>query len=56
MTLDSKTSTPEPPNTDKVIDSDYETYTTEKLLGDYYKAKIEHNHPNLHMIWEIVKE
>ena len=30
--------------------------TTEKLLEDYYEAKIYHNHPNLHMIWKLFKE
>ena len=47
ITLDSETSTPDPPNPDQVIDSDDETKTTEKLLEDYYKAKIDHNHPRL---------
>ena len=32
MTLDSETSTPDPPNPDQVIDSDDETETTEKFL------------------------
>ena len=36
MTLESKSSTPEPHNTDQVIDSDDEMETTEKLLEDYY--------------------
>ena len=56
VTLESGTSTPDPPNHNKVIDSDDEKETTEKLLEDYYKAKIDHNHPIFHMIWEIVKE
>ena len=30
--------------------------TTKKLLENYYEAKVNHNHPNFHMIWEIVKE
>ena len=50
MTLDYKTLTPDLPNPDQVIDSDDEMDTTEKLLEDYYKAKIDHNHPNFHVI------
>ena len=34
MTLESKTSALDPPNPGQVIDSDDETETTEKLLGD----------------------
>ena len=30
--------------------------TTETILEEYYKAKIDHNHSNFHMIWEIVKK
>ena len=56
MNLDSKPSTTDPTNTGEIIYSDDETETTEKILEDYYKAKIEHNHPNFHMIQEIVKE
>ena len=55
-TLDSETLTPDPPNPDQVIDSDDEMEKIEKLLEEYYKAKIDHNHPNFHMIWEIMKE
>ena len=51
MTLNSEPSTSDPPNTDQVIDSDDETETIEKLLDNYYEAKIDHNHPNFHMIW-----
>ena len=51
MTLDSKPSTPDPPNTDQVVYINDETETAETPLEDYYEAKIEHNHPNLHMIW-----
>ena len=40
MTLDSKTSTPDPPNPEQVIDNDNKIDTTEKRLEDYYKAKI----------------
>ena len=36
MTLDSELSTPDPPNTGQIIDSDDETETTEKPLEDYY--------------------
>ena len=50
-TLEYEPSTLEPPNNDQVIDSDEETDTIEKLLEDYYEAKIDHNHPNFHMIW-----
>ena len=32
MTLDYEPSTPDPPNTNQVIDSDNKTETTEKLL------------------------
>ena len=56
INIDSKTSTPYPPNPGQVIDSDDETETAEKLPEDYYKAKIDHDHPNFHMIREIVKE
>ena len=56
INLDSKTSTPDPPNPGQVIDSDDETETTEKLLEDYYKSKIDHNYPNLHIIQEIFQE
>ena len=52
MALDSKPSNPDPPNPSQVIDSDDKTETTEKLLEDYYESKIDHNHPNFHMIWE----
>ena len=55
MDLESKPSTPNPPNPNQVIDSDNETETTEKLLEDYYEANIDHNHPNFHMIWERVR-
>ena len=50
-TLEYEPSKLEPPNNDQVIDSDEETDTIEKLLEDYYEAKIDHNHPNFHMIW-----
>ena len=56
MTLDSEPSTPDPPNPGKLIDSDDKMDTTGKLLEDYKEAKIYHNHPNFHMIREIVKE
>ena len=56
MNLDSKPSAPDPPNTSQVIESNDETETAEKLLEDYYKAKINHNHTNFHMIQETVKE
>ena len=56
MTLDYEPSTPEPPNHYQLIDSDDEMETSEKLLITYYEAKIDHNHPNFHMIWEILKE
>ena len=52
MTLNSKPLTPYPPDTDSYD----ETETTEKLLEDYYEAKINHNYPNFHKIWEKVKE
>ena len=55
MDLDSEPSTADPPNPDQEIDSDDEMETTGKLLEDYYKSKIDHNHPNFHMIWEILK-
>ena len=51
MTLDSKPLTPDPPNPGQVIYSDGEPGTIEKILQDYYKANIEHNRPNLYMIW-----
>ena len=54
--LDSKPSTPDPPNTGQGIDSNGKTGTTEKLLEDYYEANIDHNNTNLHIIWEIIKE
>ena len=56
MTLESETSTPDPPNPDQVIDSDYETETTEKLIEDYYEGKINHNYPNFQIIKKILKE
>ena len=56
MNLYSKPSNPDPPDTSQVTDSDEEMDSTEKLLEEYYKAKIDHNHPNFHMIREIVKE
>ena len=55
MTLEYEPSTPDPTNTDQVIDNYDETETTEKLQEDYYEAKIDHNHPNNHIIWELVK-
>ena len=55
-TLDSKLSTPDSPNTGQIIDSDDETKRAEKLLEDYYKAKIDHNDPIFHMIQKIVRE
>ena len=51
MTLDSGPSTPDPPNPDKLIGSDDEMETKETILEDYDEAKVDHNHPNLHMIW-----
>ena len=51
ITLDSEPSTPDPTNPDQVIDSDDKMETTEKLMEGYYEAKIDHNHPNFHMIW-----
>ena len=56
INLDSTTSTPGPPNPGQVIDCVVETETTEKLLEDYYKSKIDHNYPNLHIIQEIFQE
>ena len=56
MTLDSKASTSDQPNTCLVIGSDDEMETTEKHLEDYYKAKIDHNYPNSHIIRKTVKE
>ena len=56
MTLDSEPSTPDPPNPGKLIDSDDKMDTTGKLMEDYKEAKVDHNHPNFHMIQEIVKE
>ena len=56
MTLNSKPSTPDSPNTDQVIDSADLTETAWKLLEDYYESKIDHNHPNFHVIWKIAKE
>ena len=53
MTLESEPSNPEPPNTNQVTDSDDDRETTEKLLEGYYEDKIDQNHPNLHVIWEI---
>ena len=35
--------TPDPPNPGQEIDSDDKKEKTEKLLEDYYKAKIDHN-------------
>ena len=51
ITLDSEPSTPDPTNPDQVIDSDDKMETIEKLMEGYYEAKIDHNHPNFHMIW-----
>ena len=56
MAFDSKPSNPDPPNIGQVISSDDNMETTGKLMEDYYKANIDHNHPNLHMIQEIVKD
>ena len=56
MNLDSKPSNSNPPNNGQVIYSYYGMETTEQLLEDYYKANIDQNHPNFHIIWEIVKE
>ena len=56
MTIDSKPSTLDPTNHVQVIYSDDEMGTAEKNLEYYYEAKIGHNHPNFHMIQEIVKE
>ena len=56
MNLDYKPSTTDQPHPGQFINSDDETDTSEKVLDDYYKAKIDHKHPNFHMIWEIVKE
>ena len=56
MNLNSKPSSPDPPNPDQLMDSDDKTETTEKVLEYYYKAKIDHRYPNFHMIWEILKE
>ena len=56
MTLDSEPSTLDPTNdtynskTAVVIDSDDEIKATEKILEDYYDAKIYHNHPYLTII------
>ena len=41
MDLDSEPSTADPPNPDQEIDSDDEMETTEKLLEEYYEAKID---------------
>ena len=56
MILGYEPSTPDPPNPGQVIDSDYEKYTIETPMEDFFEAKIDHNHPNFHMIQEIVKE
>ena len=56
MTLESKLSTSDPPNNGQVIDSGDKTETTEKILVDYCKAKIDHNHPNFHMIWKTIEK
>ena len=56
MNLDSKPSTADPPNTSQVIDRDNEMGTTEKILEDHYETNIDHNHPNFHIIQEIVRE
>ena len=49
-------STPDPPNTGQLIDSNYEMETTEKFMEDYYGANIDHNNPNFHMIQKTVEE
>ena len=62
MTLDSEPSTLDPPNytytckTDLIIYSDDEIKAAEKSLEDYYDAKIYHNHTDLTIIQESVKE
>ena len=56
MTLDSESSTPDPPDTGQVIDSDDEMEREVKPLEEYYKANIKHNHPNFHMTQKAVKE
>ena len=56
ITLDSKPSTPDPPNLGQVIGRYDEMDKTGKPLEDYYGANIDHNHPNFLMIREIVKE
>ena len=56
MTLESKPSTTDPPNTAQVSDRNNETEKTEKNMEDYYEAKIDHNHPNFNMIWKKVKK
>ena len=52
INLDYKPSTTYPPNLGPTNYSDDETETIEKLLEDYYKCNIDHNHPNFHMIWK----
>ena len=56
MTVNFEPSILDPPNPGQVFDSDDETEATEKNLEDYYESKIEHNHPNFHMIRKIFKE
>ena len=62
INLDSEPSTPYPPNatdtskTTPLIDSDDEIEATDKLLEEYYDAKIDHKHPEFPMIQETVKE
>ena len=56
MILESELSTSYPPNPGQVTYSDDQTETTGNRLGDCYEAKIDHNHPKLQMIREMIKE
>ena len=62
MTLDSKPSTPDPPNAAGtshnalVINNDDKIEATEKFLKEYYDAKIDNNNPDFPMLQETVKK
>ena len=56
MTLDYGPSTPDSPNTGQLSDINIETETKEKLLEEYYEAKIDQNYVNLHLIRKTVEE
>ena len=49
INLESERSTTDPHNTGQEIESDDETEATQKILEDYYKSRIDHNHSNFHM-------